>query len=94
MKNAAVRSPLKPIGRLFSRFHMTFFIVFIVAGLGFAVILINEIITESSTAENYTSPLGAGTIDQATLERIKELHTSADAPVPVFPEGRTNPFSE
>jgi hypothetical protein len=49
----------------------------------------------SSTDSSYTSPIGAGTIDQATLQRIKALHTSDEAaPAIVTLPGRINPFSE
>lgn len=95
MKSIPTNSPFKPIKALFNRFHMTLFIVFIVAGLGYAVMTFNTLLSESSTDTTYTSPIDAGTIDQTTLERIKALHTS-DEPIPaaVTPPGRTNPFSE
>ena len=95
MKSISATSLLKPIKALFTRFHMTLFIVFIVAGLGYAVMTFNTLLSESSTDTTYTSPIDAGTIDQTTLERIKALHTS-DEPTPgrVTPPGRTNPFSE
>lgn len=95
MKNASASSLFKPLGTIFRRFHMTIFIVFITAGLGYAVTLFNTFLSESSTDMTYTSPIGAGSIDQATLERIKALHTSNEAtPTPVTPPGRVNPFSE
>jgi hypothetical protein len=95
MKNISITSPLKPIKTIFNRFHMTLFIVFIAAGLGYAVMVFNTLLSESSTDTTYTSPIGAGTIDQTTLDRIKALHTS-DEPIPAQTTlpGRTNPFSE
>lgn len=85
----------KPIVRLFKRYHLTMFIVFVAAGLVFAVYTFTELLNETSTDASYTSPIGTGSIDQATLERIKELHTS-DEPTPAHtpPAGRINPFSE
>ena len=95
MKNITLGSLLKPITDLLSRFHMTIFIVFITAGLSVAVLFLNSILTDTSPADGYTSPIDAGSIDQATLERIKELHTSDEAvPSAVLPEGRINPFGE
>ena len=95
MKNKGTSTSLQPIGKIFRRFHLTIFIVFIAAGLGYAVLSFNTLLTESSTDANYTSSIGAGSIDQATLERIKTLHTSDDAtPALATPSGRINPFSE
>lgn len=86
---------LKSLGPLLSRFQVTLFIVFIAAGLGAAVMTLNALLNDSSTADGYTSPIDAGTIDQATLDRIKALHTSKET-VPKFnpPAGRINPFAE
>jgi hypothetical protein len=95
MKNLSLGSLFKPLGRLFGRFHMTLFIVFIVACLTFAVVTLNSILAFTSVSDGYTSPIDAGTIDQTTLDRIKELHTSDEAvPALVLPAGRLNPFAE
>jgi len=95
MKNVSLGSLFKPLGKAFARFHLTIFIVFITAGLGVAVVVLNTILTESSTADGYTSPIDAGSIDQSTLDRIRELHGSdEDVPALTIPEGRVNPFGE
>lgn len=75
---------------------MTFFIVFIVAGLSSAVLFLNTILNDAAaSSDSYTSPIRPGQIDQATLERIKELHTSSDGANSLqLPEGRVNPFGE
>lgn len=82
--------------RLFRRFHLTIFFVLIVAVLAASVILINNMVNDASTAtQDYTSPITAGSIDQATLERIKTLHKSDEPiPDPAPASGRTNPFGE
>jgi hypothetical protein len=95
MKNIRSVSIFALIGRLLSQFHMTLFIVFIVAGLSVAVLFLNDMLSDTSTSDGYTSPIDAGSIDQATLDRIKELHTSDEGPSPSsFPSGRINPFGE
>jgi hypothetical protein len=95
MKNIRIGSPFKLIGRLFLRFHMTLFIVLVVAGLGAAVIFVYGIITDTSGDESYVSPINPGSIDQATLDRINSLHTSDQAVTPpALPDGRSNPFGE
>ena len=95
MKNITVSSLFKPLGRIFARFHMTIFIIFIVGGLVGAVLLLDTILNDTSNTQGYTSPIDAGTIDQTTLNRIKQLHTSDDpAPTMVLPAGRISPFTE
>ena len=85
----------KTFAKLFKRFHLMLFFLFIVGCLATAVILINRILTESSDTTGYTSGISAGSIDQATLNRIQSLHTSnQQVELPATPSGRTNPFSE
>lgn len=80
---------------IFTRFHLTIFIVFIAAGLSYAVMTFSALLDESSTDTTYTSPIDVGSIDQATLERINDLHTSDDkTPEFTTPSGRINPFAE
>lgn len=95
MKDATLSSLFKPIIPILKRYHITIFIVFVVAGLGYAVFTFTSLLEQTSTDTTYTSPISAGTIDQATLDRIKALHTSDETtPALVTPTGRTNPFSE
>lgn len=95
MKNITISSLFKPIISLFRKYHLTIFIVFVVAGLGYAVFTFTNLLGETSTDTTYTSPISAGTIDQATLDRLNALHTSDEPiPAPVTPPGRINPFSE
>lgn len=85
---------LKPLGALLRRFHMIIFFVVIIGVVAASVLLINNALTDVDTS-GYTSPISAGSIDQAGLERIQSLHPST-APVadPVLPEGRISPFGE
>jgi hypothetical protein len=95
MKNISLRSLFKPLAKILARFHMTVFIVLIVAGLTVSVLFLNAMLTSSSTADGYVSPTDIGSIDQSTLERIRELHTSAEPPASLdLPTGRVNPFGE
>ncbi len=95
MKNMTVGSLFKPLIRIFTRFHLTIFIVFIVAGLSYAVLMLNDMFIYTSDTDGYTPQNDAGTIDKATLDRINQLHTSDEA-VPALDQlsGRTNPFGE
>lgn len=75
------------------RFHLLLFFVAVVALLGVAVILISKTLSDTSS-QQYTSSIEAGTIDQATLERIQSLHTSNQPSSIQLPSGRINPFAE
>ncbi|MFZ2126109.1 MAG: hypothetical protein WAV04_01195 [Candidatus Microsaccharimonas sp.] len=96
MKNLTIGSLFKPFKLLFTKFHLTLFIIAIAAGLGGAVLLLNDMLANLSELDaGYTSSISAGTIDQSTLDRIKELHTSDEAvPAATLPSGRINPFGE
>ena len=76
------------------RFHLLLFFILVASLLSVTVILINKTITDTASQE-YTSNISAGSIDNATLNRIQSLHTS-DTPTTSLPDqtGRTNPFSE
>ena len=94
------KSPLtfKPIVSLFRKYHLTIFIVFVTAGLGYAVFSFTSLLEASSNDPAYSTPVNgssAGSTDTATLTRIKELHTSdATGQAHLAPTGRTNPFTE
>lgn len=95
MKDATLSSLFKPIAPMLKKYHLTIFVVFVVAGLGYAVFSFTNLLSQTSTDASYTSPISAGTIDQTTLDRINALHTSDGAtPALVTPPGRINPFSE
>jgi hypothetical protein len=95
MKNINLTLSFKGIARIFQRYHLTLFIVFVTAGLSVAVVTFSNLLTQSSTDTTYTSPISAGTIDQATLDRITALHTSDATPAPLVTlSGRIDPFSE
>ncbi|HWT40777.1 MAG TPA: hypothetical protein VN081_05960 [Dongiaceae bacterium] len=90
-----VGSLFKPLGKVFKRFHFMIFFVFVIGCLAGAVILINNTLSSSSTDDSYISSISAGTIDQATLDRLQSLHTSTESvPAPTLPAGRVNPFAE
>ncbi len=85
---------VKSFGSFLRRFHLLLFFVLIVGCLSAAVILINNTLTENSD-QTYTSTINAGTIDQATLQRVQSLHPSGQpSTAPTLPPGRINPFAE
>lgn len=84
----------KRVGNFLKQFHLLIFFIFTVGCLAVAVVLVNQILTESPSDESYTSTIGTGTIDKNTLNHIQSLHTSTTAPTPEVPQGRINPFAE
>jgi len=95
MKRTHTNSFARLTRAFFGRFHLTIFIVCIVAGLSYAVLSFSELLGSSSIDTSYTSSIDAGSIDQATLERINSLHESdGKTPALTTPSGRINPFTE
>lgn len=90
-----ISGPIKPIGRFFQRYHTTIFLIFILACLAVAVLLLYRILSDASIDTSYESPITAGSIDQTTLDRINSLHSSDGAyPDPINATTRINPFTE
>jgi len=86
---------IKPLQKLWKRFHLTFFFVLIVGGLSGAILLINNTLKDTTLDPNYSSPINAGSIDKVTLDRLNTLHTSTQGtPAPTLPAGRVNPVNE
>lgn len=94
------KSPSASVSKVFMsalrRFHLTIFFVLIVSLLAGGVLMVNQIVTEGELAsDGYKSSIDAGSIDEATLQRIQSLHQSGETVEPTpLPDGRINPFSE
>ncbi len=94
-KKTSATDIFKPIGKLFKKFHLTLFFVFVVICLSGAVLLINQALNESANDPNYIPSTSTSTIDEETLNRLGSLHSSSEpSSTPVLPEGRINPFGE
>jgi predicted class III extradiol MEMO1 family dioxygenase len=95
MKNISIQSLIEPIIEVFHKYHVTIFIVVVVGGLAGAVIVLNNILQSSTDISGYTATTTTTSFDQATIDRIKELHTSDNTASVVIPSGgRISPFSE
>lgn len=93
-KNGSTRLT-RTIRLLFTRYHMTMFIVLIIGCLAAAVLFLNGILTDATIGQDYQSPITAGSIDQQTLDQINSLHASNETlPAAQIGGGRTNPFGE
>ncbi len=81
--------------KFFARFHTILFILAILGGLVYATLLLTSLLNDATIGGDYQSPITAGSIDQATLDRINSLHTSdGELPGPLQSDGRSNPFVE
>jgi hypothetical protein len=90
-----ISGPAKPFTRALRKFHITIFIVLILGLLSFAVLLLYGILNSASFDPDYKSPISAGSIDQATLDRVNALYSSnGELPPAPTPTGRFNPFTE
>ena len=95
MKKSFSFSPSRSVKRFFGRFHTTIFILIVLSGLVYATLLLAGLLNDASLGGDYESPITAGSIDQATLDRINALHTSdGTLPPEQQPSGRSNPFVE
>ena len=95
MKNTDIKSLFGPIAKTFQRYNLTIFIVVLVSGLAVSVLMLNNTLQQASNPGNYTPATDSTTFDQATIDRITQLHTSSEpSPELQLPEGRINPFSE
>lgn len=84
-----------PLKFIFGQYLVTLFFLLVMAALIASVILLNSIISDTTPSDDYTSPISAGSIDQATLSRLQALHPSQQSvPSESHPSGRINPFAE
>lgn len=86
----------KSFGNFVHRFHVTIFVTLVLGSLVVVVFLFNNIIIRSSEPGGYTPPSAApSSFDQATIDRIEQLRSSADSSSPLdLSKGRINPFVE
>lgn len=84
------------IGHFFRRFHMVLCIVVLAGALIFVVLTLNSIIQLSSAPLATTSDPALEAFDESTIERIRRLKTSDEAPsqLTIPRDQRTNPFYE
>ncbi len=95
MQDTNKTSPLIAIAQTLGRYHLTFFVVVLVAGLSTAVLMLSDILKQSSDTTGYTSSLDITTFDQITIDRLTRLKSSSEALTDYsLPAGRVNPFAE
>lgn len=95
MKNLDVKTIFKSIIDTIIKFRLTLFIVVMVGGLTVAVLMLNTILQSPASTKSTATTVDNTTFDQATIDRLKQLHTSSSTGDTFsLPTGRINPFSE
>ena len=95
MQNTNKPSSFITIAQTLGRYHLTFFTVVLVGGLSTAVLILNDILKQSSDTTGYTSSLDITTFDQVTIDRLTRLKSSSEGLTDyTLPAGRVNPFAE
>lgn len=95
MKSKSLSSVFKSLITTFQKYSVTIFIVVLTSGLVIAVLMLNSTLQKASDTTGYTPSLDPTTFDQATIDRVKQLHTSDEPPKASSPStGRINPFAE
>ena len=94
MNNLTPASLKTAFSHFLGRFHMLIFTIIVLGGLTVCMFLINGIISQTGNSSNTSDATPTQDFDQATIDRIKQLHTAGDsssAPLNL-PSGRINPF--
>jgi hypothetical protein len=93
--NTDVATLFVSIAKGLRRYNLTIFIVMLTGGLSAAVLILNATIQKTSDTAGYSTSLDITSFDQATIDRIKQLHSSSEiAADSSLPAGRINPFAE
>lgn len=93
MNNLSISTTTKLINSFLNRFHAIIFAVVVLGGLSFAVLILNNIVTISTTEGSQVDGSSGETFDQETIDRLNKLETSENSENDlIFPEGRINPF--
>lgn len=92
--NVSIESLIAPLKAMLSKTHVTIFFVVIVAGLAYAVFILNQSLILSSGSETPSAAANTN-FDEETIRRIEQLRTNTDEPANTsLPNGRINPFVE
>lgn len=95
MNNKPNNDTFKSIANSFRNYSMTFFIVLVVGGLVFCILLLNDILNKPPDDSTYMSGDETTKFDQATIDRLNNYKISSEnSSSQVIPAGRNNPFSE
>lgn len=81
----------KSASQLLHRYHIIIFVLTVIGGLSLATFMINQAINSAAATAQTTDSVG--NFDKPTMDKIKALRTTDEAPDPLsLPSGRVNPF--
>ncbi len=79
------------INQFLHRYHVLIFVLTVIGGLSLATFMLNQAVNTPQT--NAPTSESAGGFDTETMNKIKSLRGTTDAPEPLnLPNGRVNPF--
>lgn len=94
MKNFSFAHVIEPVISTLKKLSLVIFIIIIAGGLGFAIITINNILTQPP-GDSIKKSSNNTSVDQGTINRLNRYKTSdANSTNKSLPSGRINPFSE
>lgn len=76
MKEINKSNPFSAIIGFIARYNLIIFIIVIVSGLSFAVIVIKDIVQQTYDDSSYSSTNNEIKFDEATIQKINQLHDS------------------
>jgi uncharacterized membrane protein YciS (DUF1049 family) len=93
MKANKISINFRAISTMFSKFHLTIFIVVFVSGLAVAVIILTNIFNKSTIESTSitTSTTQTGNTNQQSTDKIMQQDKNQQY---ILPTGRIDPFSE
>ncbi len=86
---------MRPIQDFFAKHHPALFICFIALLLAAAIYSLYDVTRKAEASPDSLTSTTITQFNQATVEKIKNLHSSTDTSEPLaFPTSRYNPFVE
>lgn len=93
--NSDISLGIRPIQQFFAKHHAVLFICLIAILLSIAIYALYDVSRQSEASSDSLTTSTIAKFDQATIDKIKNLHSSTDTSQPlVFPNTRFNPFVE
>lgn len=90
-----LRIGLRPLQQFFAKHHPVLFICLIALLLSAGIFSLYDVSRQAEASVDTKSSSTIANFDQATINKIKNLHSSTDvSEALVFPSARYNPFVE
>ena len=80
------------IAKVFHRYGLIMFFVFIALGLVIGLLMLNRVIAQTDQPDGYVSSVNSITFDESTIEKVNGLKQSSEQTDRIVPNGRSLPF--